>query len=137
MIMTSSTDFDISTAEHIEQVPECKPEITAEHIQELIDTNQALRESVITIATLLKEQLNNAPYPQRVDNGARNDPWLRNGDAQNGPVQQATSGGRSDRESRKIRYEEQWKEVVPMSPDDIDKERMKRREEYESALGPL
>ena len=132
--MTSSIESNSSTVEHTEQIPEHKPELTAEHIQELINTNQALRESVITIATLLKEQLNNAPYPQKVDNGVRNDAWSRNGGLHNGHMQQSVSGGRSDRESRKIRYEERWKEVVPMSSDEIDKERMKRREEYESTL---
>ena len=132
--MTSSTECDSST---VKPIPGYKPEITAEHIQELIDTNHALRESVITIATLLKEQLNNAPYPQKGNNGTRNDIWPPAGDTHHDSMQQGASGHRSDRESRKKRYEEQWKEVVPMSPGDIDKERIKRREEYESMLGVL
>ncbi|MCJ1477471.1 hypothetical protein MMC13_006143 [Lambiella insularis] len=105
--------------------------ITAAHIKELIDTNKALRESVISIAALLKEQTLSVTYPGRVECGTSIQPSSIRHDDGHDRSQHAPHGSGLNREGRRQRYEEQWRESGPMSLEAIENERMKRREAYE------
>lgn len=117
----------------IEFLPVYDEAITAAHIKELVDTNKALRESVISIAALLKEQTLSVTYPQRVDYGRSIEPSAIKHDNRHGHSQNALHSVGSNREIRRQRYEEQWHEWVPMTLEEIEEERMKRREVYEGA----
>ncbi|MCJ1249317.1 hypothetical protein MMC30_006540 [Trapelia coarctata] len=119
--------------EYVEQVTPEGGGITAAHIQRLIDTNNALRESVISIAALLQEQgTNGNAYPRRTDSVGDLRDWSRSRkdsrDDMTGPLM---PGARTDRNSRRRRYEIEWQEIDPLSEEAIELERIKRRKAYE------
>ncbi|MCJ1404497.1 hypothetical protein MMC11_007723 [Xylographa trunciseda] len=118
--------------EKLEQAPSYDAGVTALHIQELIDTNKALRESVISIAALLQEQSKGITYPRRTDSGIDAEELSRYAqDNRFGQLQQTIPGASSNWASRKRRYEKQWREVVHMSSEAIENERTQRRQAYE------
>lgn len=119
-----------------------KPEITVAHIQDLIDTNKALRESVISIAALLKEHTNITAYPGNRDRKSSVDSakgglnsWPRSrGNSRSGFAGVAeirSTEIRLNKEIRKREYEENWIHVQSMSLEAIGEERMERRRTYE------
>ena len=115
-----------------QQVLSSDAAVTALHVQELIDTNKALRESVISIAALLQEQSKGNAYPRRVDSGIDAEEFSRYAqDSRFDQLQQTIPGAGLNRASRKRRYEIQWQEVIPMSPEAIENERVQRRQAYE------
>ena len=106
--------------------------VTALHVQELIDTNRALRESVISIAALLQEQAKGSAYPRRTDSGVDTEGLSRYAqDSRFSQLQQTIPGAGLSRASRMRRYEKQWQEVIDMSPEMIENERVRRRQAYE------
>ena len=118
--------------EKMEHVPSYDTGVTALHIQELIDTNKALRESVISIAALLKEQSKGIAYPRRTDSGIDAEELSRYAyDSRFSRLQQAVPGACLTRASRQRRYEKQWQEAIPMSGEAIEDERLQRRQAYE------
>ncbi|MCJ1439221.1 hypothetical protein MMC27_008612 [Xylographa pallens] len=118
--------------EKLEQVPSCDAAVTALHVQELIDTNKALRESVISIAALLQEQSKGSAYPRRTDSGIDTEELSRYArESRFSQLQQTIPGAGLNRASRKRRYEKQWQEVIHMSPEAIENERVQRRQAYE------
>jgi hypothetical protein len=114
-----------------------RPEITVAHIQDLIDTNKALRESVVSIAALLKEQAKNVDYPKRKytqESMKGIDEMFRSRASSRAAYSPKTSKKEinMDMITRERHYRENWSEVELMSLEDIDEERMERRKLYES-----
>ena len=126
-----------SQDEKQEQVPSCDAGVTALHVQELIDTNKALRESVISIAALLQEQSKGNAYPRRADSGIDTEELSRYAqDSRFSQLQQTIPGAGLNRASRKRRFEKQWQEVIHMSPEAFENERVQRRQAYEGGFYP-
>ncbi|MCJ1284674.1 hypothetical protein MMC26_004010 [Xylographa opegraphella] len=120
-----------------EHAPTFDAGLTAQHVQELIDTNKALRESVINIAALLREQSKGSAYPRRTDSGIDAEELSRyTQDSRFSQLQQTIPGAGLNRASRKRRYEKQWQEVVHMSSEAIENERVQRRQAYEDHWTP-
>jgi hypothetical protein len=120
-------------ADSTESLANTSASITTEHIKQLIETNNALRESVVSIATLLQEQVRQrASYPEMVENVVAPRILAKSRNVFPGDTNwRTTNGARSDREERRKRYEEQWEPLVPMSEDAVESERVMRRQIYE------
>jgi len=131
--MTDIPEAKALLAEHVEHTASESRGLTAAHIQQLIDTNNALRESVISIAALLQEQgTNGNAYPPRTDNVGDLQDWSRSRkDSRDDMTGPSMPGARADRNSRRRRYGAEWQEVVPMSEEAIELERIRRRKAYE------
>lgn len=112
--------------------------ISMAHIQELIDTNKALRESVISIAAALKEQSLSNSYRRK--RGRSHD----SGISFASPSPSAQGYGPSvfgkEMEIASVRslairqYEENWIEVRPLAPEVIAEEMDRRRREYKGNI---
>ena len=131
--MSDSPEAKARLTEYREQATTEDGGITTAHIQQLIDTNNALRESVISIAALLQEQgTKENTYLRRTDSVGDLRDWSRSRqvsrDDTTGPFM---PGARSDRNTRRRRYESEWQEIIPMSEESIELERIKRRKTYE------
>lgn len=131
--MTDSPEGAALITKYLEHKTTEDAGVTAAHIQQLIDTNNALRESVISIAALLQEQgLNGNAYPRRTDSIGDLQDWSRRRkDSRDDMTGSLMPGARADRNCRRRRYEAEWQEIVPMSEEAIELERIKRRKAYE------
>lgn len=131
--MTASPEASTIPVETVEHAVTADGEFTAAHIQQLIDTNNALRESVISIAVLLQEQRGHGTaYPRMNSSTADLRDWPRSRrDSRDDTVGPSMPGARTDRNFSRRRYEAEWQEIAPMSDEAIELERIKRRKAYE------
>jgi len=131
--MTDSPEGTALSTECLEHKTTEDVGVTAAHIQQLIDTNNALRESVISIAALLQEQgPHGNAYPRSTDNVGNLQDWSRRRkDSRDDMTGSLMPGARADRNCRRRRYEAEWQEIIPMSEEAIELERIKRRKTYE------
>ena len=112
--------------------------VTAAHITELVDSNKALRETVISLKYLLEQQTRNTPYlpinPKRRSPGLERHPSNKNRSSSvlNGRLlDQSHAPNFSDEDRRQRQYQERWRKSRIMSADEINEERSQRRKVYE------
>lgn len=108
------------------------------YITELIEINKSLRESVVSIATILKEQSQSMTYPLRPEGSSDMQDRYRNRQSHCfGKVYNMSGSLSTDIESRRRRYQLHWQKSTPISSEAIETERMLRRSTYEGMLSYL
>lgn len=132
---------------HVEEYADAA--ITVRHIQELVDTNNALRESVVAMAAMLKEQSNAASFnvgrrgskdsgvDMSSDSRSRQNSLANNRNSNLFIGYNGVMESRLNREAQRLQYEESWREVLPVPSEAIEHERGQRRMEYEGTISPL
>ena len=112
--------------------------ISPAHITELVDSNKALRETVISLKFLLEQQSRNTSYlpiNQKKPNPVLEQPSSnknRGSSVLNGKLLDQTHVPNfSDETRRQRQYQERWRKCNLMSVNAINEERSQRRKVYE------